>query len=55
MNPGPHGPESDGGSSNRAVFYGFRFEISDPAALLVQNWVKFPPDYYLNYYTAAPF
>jgi len=51
LNPGPHGPESDGVPSNRADFCGFHLEISDPACLLVQKWVNLRPNYHMKYYT----
>src|SRR6266568_8706729 len=51
LNPGPHGPESDGIPSNRADFCSFRFEISDPACSLVQKFVNLRPNYYMRCYT----
>jgi hypothetical protein len=54
LNPGPHGPESDGVPSNRADFSGFRFEISDPASALVQKRVNLRPNYCMKYYGLLP-
>jgi hypothetical protein len=50
LNPGPHGPELCDLSSRNVGNDRFQFEISDPASLLVQNWVSLRPNYYMKYY-----
>src|SRR3989442_1152456 len=50
LNPGPHGPELCDLLSRNVGNDRFQFEISDPASLLVQNWVSLRPNYYMKYY-----
>jgi hypothetical protein len=53
LNPGPHGPELDGVTSNRADFCRSYVAMSDPAFLLVQKGVNLRPTYYIKYYRAT--
>jgi len=50
LNPGPHGPELCELSSRNVGNDRFQFEISDTAAMAVQNWVSLRPNYYMKYY-----
>ncbi len=48
-----HGPELCDISSRNVGNDRFQFEISDPAALVVQNWVSLRSNYYMKYYRPA--